>query len=1394
MMNERKQHKKPKNTEKPVNALPPDDTKKSPSYIVAIGGSAGGLESFEHFFASIPPDTGMAFVVIQHLDPAHDTLMPELLQRSITMPVQEIEDGMSIEPNSIYVIPSNTDLSISGGRLHLSEPSEARGHRLPIDSFLQSLAAEFGDKSIAVIVSGMGTDGTHGIKAIKEVSGVVLVESPDTAKFDGMPRSAISTGLVDYIAPIDDLPKELIAYVSHVPRLRKDISESGVQPSGGLQRILRLLSARTGHDFSLYKKSTLYRRIEKRAGLHQIAAISEYASYVEQNPEELDALFKELLIGVTRFFRDPGAFEYMANEVVPDLVRSAAQGGSIRVWVPACSTGEEAYSLAILLRESVDKLRPDAGIKIQVFATDIDEGAIAVARKALYPANIVADVSPARLQAFFAQTEDGYVIKKQIRETVVFAPQDLTADPPFTKMDMVSCRNLLIYFSSELQRKVLPIFHYALNPNGILFLGTAEGIGSFNDLFSTIDGKWKVFRRKEIPASPKRLMEIPFRAPFVEAPKFESLEEGVTVDVKEALRRTLLERYAPPSVVVTADGDIVLVSGRTGKYLEPAEGMANWNVNAMAREGLRLELPAAIHRADAHKTAVMLRGLNVKTNGDYQKVDVIVSPLVQPDNAKELFIVTFDDVEPRETAGAAAEPSGKPEAECVELKKELTYTKERLQTTLEEMESTSEELKSANEELQSTNEELQSTNEELTTSKEELQSLNEELTTLNTELQSKVDDLTSLNNDIVNLMNSTQLATVFLDNELHIKRFTPAVVGAFNLRSTDVGRPITDITQSFLYETIEQDVAEVLRTLIAHEQTVESKDGRWFIMRIMPYRTVDNVIDGVVITFTDVTEMKSLESALRESESRFRTLVDSMDDIVFTLDCNGRYEAVYGRWLDRHGLTPQQLIGKRAGEVLGSDEADLREEASRLAYSGESVMYEWSAQVNQRALQIQTSLSPMRGAEGNVIGVVGVGRDVTERKHTENLSRALNEINAEIVSSLDREHVLSTAVTKASAALGVKAGSVALREEQHWVVRYVAGPVGLPIGHEFTDEDVPFPSLAMKTRGPIAIGDTAGDENVRRSMVDSYGVKAILDIPLVAGGETIGVLSLISASKPLGFTDADVDFAEKLGVAVSLTLNNIRLYEAEQQAHQRLRQQYGLLQQALIPANPQAGPGYKVASRFVAGAVGDQVGGDFFDVFRTEDGELAVLIGDVAGKGIEAVSMAAATRSTIRAFAYDQVAPGQALTHTNAVMLAQGGNQERFVTVFLAVLDERNGKLRYAGGGHPPAMIRRVDGTVQMLEMAQKPVGVMEKTDYQEGEASLGPGDKLLMYTDGISESHTGASMYDVEGIEATLKEKGGSTPEETLEALFKAALDFGGGHLADDAAVIIVERCADAK
>ena len=560
-------------------------------YVVGIGGSAGGLEAFEHFFAGMPPEPGLAFVVIQHLDPTHKALMPELLQRATPLSVVEIEDGIEVEPNSIFVLPPGQYVSIRNGRLWLSPPSAPRTVRTPVDFFFSSLAADMKEKSIGVIVSGMGMDGTLGIKAIKEQLGVVLVQDPITAKYDGMPRSAIATGLVDYVAPVEDLPTMLLSYLQRASCQPRETSPSGARAPSSLQQIIDLLCAVTGHDFSLYKKGTLYRRIERRMSTHGLDSIADYARYIEGNQNEANALFKDLFIGVTGFFRDPAAFEALQNKVCSKQLEGS-KDGAIRIWVAGCSTGEEAYSLVMAVQECLDKMPRGSNINIQVFATDIDAAAIETARKGVYPASTVTAVSPERLERFFVRTDDSYQVKRNVRESVVFAPHNIITDPPFTKLDVISCRNLLIYFSAELQKKLIPIFHYALNPNGILFLGPSETIGNYENLFAALDSKWKLFERKEYPAVWTGMVDLPSTPSGARRPESRAAKTDVKPSIPEAAQHLLLDEYAPAAVVIDETGDILYVSGRTGKYLELPAGKASRNLCAMAREGLRYELAA----------------------------------------------------------------------------------------------------------------------------------------------------------------------------------------------------------------------------------------------------------------------------------------------------------------------------------------------------------------------------------------------------------------------------------------------------------------------------------------------------------------------------------------------------------------------------------------------------------------------------------------------------------------------------------------------------------------------------------------------------------------------------------------------------------------------------------
>ena len=851
---------------------------RSPFPIVGIGASAGGLEVLELFLKNVPVGSGMAFVIVQHLDPTHKGILAELLQRVTPMKVSQIKDRTRVQPDRVYVIPPNKDLSILHGVLHLLDPVAPRGLRLPIDFFLRSLAADSEDHSIGVILSGMGADGTLGLKAIKEKAGVVFVQDPASAKFDGMPRSAVEAGLADIVAPVEALPGKIIAFLRHMPLVAGPGLAGDDKGHSAFEKIVILLRAQTGHDFSLYKKNTVYRRIERRMGIHQIRRIATYVRFLQENTQELELLFKELLIGVTNFFRDPAMWEQLKAEVIPALLKDRPPSQALRVWVPACATGEEAYSLAIVFKEALEQLKPAQKHTLQIFATDLDRDAIGKARAGVFPANIAADVSPERLNRFFVQLDHKYQVAKSIRELVIFAPQNVIMDPPFTRLDLVSCRNLLIYLTPELQKKLFPLFHYSLNPGGVLVLGNAETIGEFTDLFAPLAGKTQLYRRLE---SGLRAEPVEFPASFMPARK------GVppppkplktTANLQSQAEQLLLQRYSPAAVLVNDKGDIIFINGHTGKYLEPAAGKANLNLFAMAREGLGYELTDAFRKALRQKDAVIRKNVKVGTDAGVQTVDLTVQAIAEPEALRGLVMIVFTEVAtPPETKGPAKKGHSASSARMAALERDFDQNRQELQTTREEMQNSQEEAKSANEELQSANEEMQSTNEELTTSQEEMQSMNEELQTLNAELQHKVEDLSRLNNDMKNLLDSTELATVFLDSALRVRLFTAGSNRVFRLIPGDMGRPITDITSELDCPELAGRAREVLRTLAVHEQQVPARNGRWFLMRIMPYRTLENMIDGVVMTFADITASKMLEGKLRATQAGMEKHIADQD-------------------------------------------------------------------------------------------------------------------------------------------------------------------------------------------------------------------------------------------------------------------------------------------------------------------------------------------------------------------------------------------------------------------------------------------------------------------------------------------------------------------------------------
>ncbi|WP_421621442.1 chemotaxis protein CheB [Alkalilimnicola ehrlichii] len=839
--------------------------------IVGLGASAGGLTALEAFFAHARPGRGLAYIVVQHLDPTHKALLPQLLQRVTAMPVREAEHGLPVAADHVYVIPPNTELTLAGGALHLAKPMEPRGMRLPVNVLFASLASALGGRAIGVVLSGMGSDGTLGMQEIKAVGGLTLAQDPDSAQFDAMPRSAINAGCVDIIAPADTLATRIQAYVDQVtaPVLPGDEDESPAAPPQPLARIVGLLLRHTRHDFSLYKTSTLHRRIERRQAVHGINSLAGYADFLENNRQEIDLLFKELLIGVTRFFRDPEVWDYLVETALPALLERCGTARPLRAWVVGCSTGEEPYSLAIALREAAERLPHPADFAPQIFASDLSPDAIATARRGEYPLSIADAVTADRLERFFRQHEAHYQVNADIRDQVLFAQHDVVLDPPFTRLDLVVCRNLLIYFDAALQRKLIPLFHYCLRPDGLLVLGSAETVGRQTHLFEPVQSALRIYSRRDTRSVERIDFLLNAFPPLTRTTQEHSVstpnrpaDKGD--DLKAAADHVLLQVYAPAAVLLNPEGDIVYISGRTGRYLEPAAGKANWNIHAMARPGLRAPLARALKQANEQLEPVHLHGLALTETEKGLTLDITVQSFREPTALQGMTMVVFREVTPQRTAqgqeGSQSAADAAHEAELQQYRDEIIALREEARVSRDA-------LQSSNEELQSTNEELQSTNEELTTSKEEMQSMNEELQTINSELQAKLDDLALAQSDMQNVLNSIEIAILFLDQDLNVRRYTERASTIFSLRESDIGRPLSDLTTTLDYPTLHEDAAETLRTLEASEKQILASDGRWFSVRVIPYRRLDNVIDGVVITLFDITETKTLEKALRR-ESR----------------------------------------------------------------------------------------------------------------------------------------------------------------------------------------------------------------------------------------------------------------------------------------------------------------------------------------------------------------------------------------------------------------------------------------------------------------------------------------------------------------------------------------------
>jgi two-component system, chemotaxis family, CheB/CheR fusion protein len=901
--------------------------------IVGIGASAGGLAAFEEFFSGMPKDKDidMAFILVQHLAPNHESLLTEIIKRYTRMQVFEVTEGMTVTPNCVYVIPPNRDMAFLNGSLQLFKRSSLRGNNLPIDFFFRSLADDLHERSICIILSGTGSDGTSGLRHIKAEGGLVIVQTPETTDYDGMTVSAISTGLVDYTLPPRDMAKQLISYTFHVHSLLKNSKlTTSLNEANPIQKVFVLLRTQTGNDFSKYKPSTINRRIERRLAVHQIETMENYVKFLQQTPSEIDALFYDLLIGVTSFFRDKEAFAFLETDIIPKLFKGKPTGSEVRLWCTGCSTGEEAYSLAILIQEHLNKL--NSNFEVKIFATDIDNRAISIARKGAYSRGVEADLTPERLSKFF-KFEPGaglYQINKTIRDMLIFSEQNVIKDPPFSKIDLISCRNLMIYLNSDLQKRIIPLFHYSLNPNGILFLGSSETIGENDHLYVALDRKLNVYQRKNDLLGKEREtlnLVLPKRIEM-ELQKIISVTKEKSIpkhSFREITEQSILKESSVAGILVNGQGDILFLHGRTGMYLEPTPGEATVNnIIKMAREGLKHDLSEGLHKVAVDKETVRLRDIIVKTNGHFTKVNLVIKQVMldhTPTTEIPLYIVLLEEAQLQETTHKSKtkmDVSTKDtNVQLEELKIELRIKEEYLRDANENLESANEELTSTNEELQSVNEELQSTNEELETSKEELQSINEELSTVNCELQTKIHDLSQANNDMNNLLSGTNIATLFLDLEQNIFRFTPTAIRIFNLISSDLGRPLTHIVSNLVsYNQLSIDVNSVLDTLITKTTIVQTIEGRWYTMVIQPYRTIENVIEGVVLTFIDVTEERIVQKKLSVSELSYRALFETTRDGILILDgTTAKIQDVNPYLTELLGYSKKELLEKEVWDI-----------------------------------------------------------------------------------------------------------------------------------------------------------------------------------------------------------------------------------------------------------------------------------------------------------------------------------------------------------------------------------------------------------------------------------------------------------------------------------------------
>ena len=1177
----------------------------------------GGLDALQRFFGAIPSDSDMAFVVIQHLDPDHATLLPELLGRATSMPVQQVEDGVVVKPNSVYVIPPNTVLTIVQGALRIAPPAEARGHRMPIDQFFHSLAEDQGEKAIAVVLSGTGSDGMLGVKSIKERGGIILAQ--ESPQHSGMPQSTISTGLVDLVLVAEKMPEQLNRYANFLNNGLIGLSDN--EPTSHLEQICDLLRERTGHDFSGYKQGTLLHRIQRRVQVLGMDNTEDYLTRLQEKNEEARNLFQDLLIGVTQFFRDPDAFATLKAIVVPKLFQDRTSNDTIRIWVPGSSTGEEAYSLAILFLEHASTL--ESPPYIQLLASDIDDAALKIAREARYPEGIVDQVSDERMEQYFTWDGTSYRVNKDVRDLVLFSSHNLIKDPPFSSLDMISCRNLLIYLGGGLQRRLVPLFHFALSSKGYLFLGPSENLPSTPELFNVIDKPARIYRARQ--TSQRTQVEFPVGRPAIanNRSKVQPAPLPTPQDGKllRPVERVLLERFIPTCVVVTAAGDVEFFSGRTGRYVEPAVGAPSNNIFNIARPGLRLKLRAVLNQALSTKQEVRRPGIAFDTESGTETVDLTVRPLTEVKSESELFIVVFTEAATPSEA-VKITPSNRSDKTLVkQLEEELHGIKDELQATIEQLETANEELNSSNEELLSMNEELQSSNEELQTSKEELQSTNEELNTVNTELRKKIEELDRANADLQNLFASTRIAVLFLDRKFRIERFTPAATDIFPVVSSDIGRPIADITSRLAETDIIEDFREVVDSLVPMEREVSLADqNTQYIMRVRPYRTLGDRIDGVVVTFNDVTVVKRAENEAHRQHEIIRQMADAMPMLFASIDRDERYIFANDQYRKWFGLTDKEVVGRFVAEVVGSSAYTHLRPYIRRVLQGERFSLESTVDYThggQRDVRIEFipnwTLDEVVGYYAMITDISQQMREKKAAKRRELYKDALARLAQTALDTRDITQLMERAVRTVSETLGLPfAKTLQLQPDGRTLlleagIGWQPGLVGIGEVENSTDSQAGYTLLSNQ---PIIVDDFSTESRFRAPQIlIDHGIVSGISV-VIEGVELDRPYGVFGAhsTEPQSFTIDDTDFLQRVANLLTAALHRERYEATLRDADQRKDEFLAMLAHEL--RNPLA-PLQNAASLLEAPVTANDVASRFQPMIKRQVDQMTRLLDDL---------------------------------------------------------------------------------------------------------------------------------------------------------------------------------------